>query len=99
MSGTQQMPRPDIDEVEFPDVMPPFGRSAVRVTGDGEVWVRRQQPSSASTVLYDVFDGDGELARRVAFTGRRSVVGFGDGVVYVTATDEDDLQWLERYPR
>ena len=47
--------------------------------------------------LYDVFDAAGERVRQVRLGENRLVVGFGAGVVYVVVTDDDDLQWLERY--
>jgi hypothetical protein len=47
--------------------------------------------------VYDVFDVAGRLTRQIALDGERVIVGFGAGAVYVARTDEDDLQWLERY--
>ena len=91
------MPRPDIDEVDFPDYMPPFGTSAVRITPDGEVWVQRTQPSSEQRPLFDVFDESGNRVRQVRLPAGRELVGFGSRWVYAVAVDEDDLQWLERY--
>ena len=37
------------------------------------------------------------LVGRVILPEMRSVVGFGDGVVYLARTDEFDLQWLEKH--
>lgn len=98
--GTVQMPKPDLDEVDFPDQKPPFPASGVRTTPEGNVWVlRHQRARDESRPLYDVFDGSGQLIRRVRLPEGRRLVGFGDGVLYAVATDEDDLQWLERYVR
>jgi hypothetical protein len=44
-----------------------------------------------------VFDGTGRLSRRISLDGDRTILGFGPGAVYVARTDEDDLQWIERY--
>lgn len=86
------------DEPEWPAVKPPFsGRNAVLVTPEGEVWVERTRKASDATPAYDVFDGAGRLARQVTLRPRSRVVGFGKGVVYVVRSDEDDLQYLERY--
>jgi hypothetical protein len=47
--------------------------------------------------VYDVFGVDGRLVRRVSFPAKTKLVGFGQGTVYAVRTDEDDLQYLERY--
>jgi hypothetical protein len=95
---TRRVPRPDIDQQQWPDVMPPFtGSRAVLAAPNGELWVRRAQPASSKTTVYDVFDATGRLARQVSLDGDRTILGFGPGAVYVARTDEDDLQWIERY--
>jgi hypothetical protein len=95
---TRRPPRPNIDRIEWPDVMPPFtGTRAVIASPAGELWVRRAQGANAKTVIYDVFDARGALVRRVALEGQRALLGFGPGVAYVARTDDDDLQWIERY--
>jgi len=82
----------------WPEVMPAFtGSRAVLAAPNGELWVRRAQPAAADGSTYDVFDQQGRLVRQVAFTGQRVVLGVGAGVVFVSRTDEDDLQWIERY--
>lgn len=88
------------DEPEWPTVKPPFsGRSAVLVTPEGEVWVERTRKAGDPTPVYDVFDGSGQLTRQVTLRPRSRVVGFGTGAVYLVRSDEDDLQYLERYRR
>jgi hypothetical protein len=95
---TGRPPRPDIAKMTWPDVMPPFtGTRAVLAAPNGELWVRRAQPARAPGTLYDVFDGRGRLVRQVTLDGNRVVIGFGPGSVFVARTDEDDLQWIERY--
>jgi hypothetical protein len=95
---TRRPPRPDIDKLTWPEVMPPFtGSRAVLAAPNGELWVRRAQPAKARGGVYDVFDAQGRLTRQVTLDGNRVVLGFGPGVVFVTRTDEDDLQWIERY--
>jgi hypothetical protein len=95
---TMQPPRPNIDEQEWPEFMPPFTGSA-RITGEGEVWIERSRPASAKRELYDVFDSQGRLVRQIEMAEGRRLIGFGKGVLYAVRTDEDDLQWLERYAR
>lgn len=95
---TRRPPRPNIDRMTWPEVMPAFtGSRAVLATPAGELWVRKSQPAGADGATYDVFDQQGRLIRQVAFTGDRVVLGFGPGSVFVARTDDDDLQWIERY--
>ncbi len=97
--GTFQVPRPDLDEIDFPDYKPPFPVSGVRATPDGQIWVQRYQRHNEDRALFDVFSDRGELVKQVRLPAGRRLVGFGDGVLYAVMTDEDDLQWLERYGR
>jgi hypothetical protein len=95
---TRRPPRPDITRMTWPEVMPAFtGSRAVLAAPTGELWVRRAQPAKASGAVYDVFDAAGRRVRQVTLEGNRVVLGFGPGVVFVARTDEDDLQWIERY--
>lgn len=95
---TRRLPRPDIDRMEWPEVMPPFsGPRAVLAAPQGELWVLRSRPANTRARVYDVFDGRGRLVRQVSLEGDRAVLAFGPGAVYVARTDEDDLVWLERY--
>ena len=96
---TLEMPRPDPDEVDFPDYKPPFPVSAVRATPDRQIWVERYQRHNEDRALFDVFGDRGELVKQVRLPAGRRLVGFGDGVLYAVMTDEDDLEWLERYER
>ncbi len=95
-SQTMRMPRPDPDDMEWPEVKPPFPANAARVTPDGALWVQRHV-AYGQPQLFDVFDQTGVRVRQVELLPGRRIVGFGDGVVYVVNVDEDDLQWLEAY--
>lgn len=92
------LPRPDLDDIVWPEAKPPFPVGGVTLTPEGEVWVRRYvafgEPES-----FDVFDEEGRLIRRVNLPEGRQVAGFGRGTLYAVYIDEDDLQWLERYFR
>ena len=93
-------PGPPAQDPEFSETMPPFlGRGAVLATPDGEVWVLRSRPAGDKIPTYDVFDRTGALVKKVRLNPESRVVGFGKGAVYVARTDEDDLQYLERYRR
>jgi hypothetical protein len=90
-------PRPDVDRMEFPEVMPPFPAGAVYASPDGELWVERSRPADQARRTYDVFDASGNRSRQVVLPESRRLLGFGDGVLYVIRTDDDGLEWIERY--
>lgn len=85
---------------EFAETKPPYdGQGAVQVTPEGEVWILRTRPAGDKVPTYDVFDRSGALVRKVSLNPSSRVVGFGKGVVYVARTDEDDLQYLQRFAK
>jgi len=88
---------PGESEPEFEETKPAF--SGAQVAPNGEVWVARYRTAADDKPLYDVFDGAGKLVRKVRLAPRSSVVGFGNGTVYVVRRDEDDLQYLQRFAR
>jgi len=90
---------PNLPEPTFAETKPPFTGNAVQVTPEGEVWVLRTRRAGDKVPVYDVFDGAGRLARKVSLSPGSRVVGFGRGTVYVVRTDEDDLEYLQRFTR
>jgi hypothetical protein len=94
---TMRPPRPDIDNMEWPEYMPPTVARTARVAPDGTLWAERSAPSDAKQRTYDVFDASGNLVQQVSLPADRRVAAFGEGVVYVIRSDEDDLQWVERF--
>jgi len=46
---------------------------------------------------FDVFDQTGRVVSRVALPAETRLIGFGNGTVYLARSDEDDLQYLQRY--
>ena len=74
------------------------GRPAM-LGAEGELWVTRAVANDATAAIADVFDAPGLVVRRVAFLATHRVAGFGKGTVYLVRTDDDGLQWLERYKR
>lgn len=90
--GRQQ----NIDNYEWPDVMPAFRANRVFVAPNGEAWVQRYA-SAGSPAHYDVFNRAAQLVRTVVLPEGREVVALGERAVYVTWPDEFDLIWLEKY--
>jgi hypothetical protein len=80
---TVTLPRPNIDELDWPEVKPPFPRNALRVTPDGEAWVQRHV-KSGEPETYDVFDASGRRVRQVVLPEGRTLVGFGRGTLYAS---------------
>lgn len=84
---------------DWPEVKPPFrsGFQSVLARPNGELWVRRTEGASAKGTLYDVFNTAGTLAYQVRVQDGWTLVGFGNGTVYTTRKDEDDLVYLQRH--
>ncbi|MBU6365684.1 MAG: hypothetical protein KJT01_05685 [Gemmatimonadetes bacterium] len=82
----------------WPATKPAFPENGMMAAPNGEVWVLRHRKAGDEVPVYDVFSAAGRLVRRAQFPARTRVVGFGPGgVVYTVRSDEDDLQWLQRY--
>ena len=84
---------------DWPEVKPPFrsGMQSVIARPNGELWVRRTEGASAKGTLYDVFNSAGSVAYQVRVQEGWTLVGFGNGTVYTTRKDEDDLVYLQRH--
>lgn len=89
---------PAIPDSDFPATMPPFTGNAMLVAPNGEIWVARSRAASDKTPTYDIWSATGQLVGRATLRANSTVVGFGQGAVYVARQDpEDDLRYLERY--
>jgi hypothetical protein len=88
---------------DWPDVMPPFLAGGnfpppgAMARPNGEIWVQRTQRPGNDAPLYDVFDASGKVIGRVVLPAKTRLLGFGQGTVYLVRTDDDDLQYLQRY--
>jgi hypothetical protein len=84
---------------DWPEVKPPFrpGFQSVLARPNGELWVRRTEVASAKGTLYDVINAAGTVAYQVRIQDGWTLVGFGNGTVYTTKKDEDDLVYLQRH--
>jgi hypothetical protein len=96
-TSMQVMRRPYTAPASWPDVLPPYvGAQATWVAPDGNLWVKRAlSPSAPAT--FDVIDGAARLVERVTLPARTALLGFGNGTVYLVRSDDDDLQYLQRY--
>lgn len=83
----------------WPEVKPPFrsGQGSVLARANGELWIRRTEDRRASGTLYDVINPQGQVAYQVRVPEGVNVVGFGNGTVYTTVRDADDLLFLRRH--
>jgi len=86
----------DLDQYEWPDLLPPFHPGRLPIDPLDRAWVRRHV-GAGRAAIYDVFDRGGERVRTIELGRDRVVIGFGEGTVYVVAYDEFDLNYLERY--
>jgi hypothetical protein len=84
---------------DWPEVKPPFrpGQSSVWARPNGDLWVRRTEPAGAKGALYDVIDAQGAVMYQVRLPTGITLVGFGNGTIYTTKADEDDLLYLQRH--
>lgn len=90
-------PEPSADDYDWPATKPYFDAASVQMSPAGELWSERTRVAGDDIAVYDVFNASGTLARRVTFPAKTRLVGFGAGTIYAVRTDDDDLQYLERY--
>jgi hypothetical protein len=83
--------------VEWPDYKPAFLAGAAVIDLEGRLWVLKTRRHDELIPVYDIIDGSGRLVERIALPPRTRLVGFGRGVVYLSRSDADDLEWLGRY--
>jgi hypothetical protein len=86
-----------LPEPEWQETKPAFSRGNTVVAPNGEIWVMRNRHSSDDTPTADAFNVQGRLVGRVVFPKGSQFVGFGAKWVYLARTDEDGLQYLQRY--
>ena len=88
-------PPPEDGPTTFPDFKGPFVGSVVAAP-NGQILVQKHVPADAPPT-YDVIDNAGRLVSRLVLPKRTRLLGFGTGTVYLARTDDDDLQYLQRY--
>ena len=90
-------PPPGMPERKWPSHKPPFLEQSVLAGPGQQLWILRTQPAGQDLARYDVIDSTGTVIERVTVPVKSRIIGFGVSTVYVARTDEDGLQWLERY--
>jgi hypothetical protein len=58
--------------------------------------VKRATPIRVGREQWDVIDPSGKLVASWRLPARTTLVAVGQGVVYTTRTDEDDLRYIQR---
>ena len=85
-------------QLDWPDVKPPFPFTGALAAPDGRLWVQRHVPATDLRTHYDIIDRRGNVVARAVVPNAGRVVGFGAKSIYVVRKDEDDLQYLQRFP-
>jgi hypothetical protein len=86
----------NIQEPDWPSVLPPFVYFQTFAHAPGEMWVLRSHRAE-DPPMYDVFAAPGALRMRITLPARTRLLGFGSGALYLVRTDEDDLQFIQKY--
>ena len=81
---------------QWPANYPPVAALGALAAPDGRLWVKRATPARVGREQWDVIDQAGKLVARWRLPARTTLVAVGQGVVYTTRTDEDDLRYLQR---
>jgi hypothetical protein len=87
---------PAVNQVDWPEALPPFRHGRALVSPGGFLWIERYSLPGQPSVV-DVVGRDGRKTAEVRLPVGRRVVGFGAGVVYLANADDVGLEWLERY--
>ena len=87
---------------DWPAFKPPFvggGRFSTNVVAapNGDVWVLRTRAANDEVPTYDIFDARGQVTGRMALPKGSRFLAFGNGTIYLSRMDEDDLLYIQRY--
>lgn len=83
---------------EFPPFKNPFVERSLRFDAKGNLWIERARASTDSIARYDVVGRDGTFRATIQLPPGRQVAAAGPWHLFLVWTDEDDLQYVERYP-
>jgi hypothetical protein len=93
----QNMPASALDGPDAP-AFPAFKGPFINAVAapNGQVWVQKHMPFDVPPT-YDVIDTAGKVVSRVVLPKKTRLLGFGAGTIYLARSDEDDLQYVQRY--
>jgi hypothetical protein len=98
LAGGAPMPKVELMEPDpWQAQRPPLTEAHIRVDSRGRAWVPVIDRTHADGQRYDLLDNTGKLVDAVKFPKGVGLLGFGDGVVYTTRKDEDDLVYVRRH--
>ncbi len=80
----------------WPTEYPPVSAIVAFPDAAGNVWVRRATQARVDREQWDVIGPTGTLVARWRLPQAVRLVAVGDGTVYTTRVDEDDLRYLQR---
>jgi hypothetical protein len=80
----------------WPAQLPPFLEGALVAAADGSVWIRRTTAAGARSE-YDVLDSALVVRARVTLPSAQRIIAVGRRYLFAVRTDNDDVEWLERY--
>lgn len=85
---------------DFPEFIPPFpGQNGVVIPGPrGLLFIRRSKSADFPGLSYFVVDRAGRLIGELPLASNESIVGAGEGNLYIGWKDEDDIQRVRRHP-
>jgi hypothetical protein len=86
-----------VETNRYATTKPPITDRPPLLAPNGELWVERSMPLGAPG-NYDLFDRAGKMVRHVVLPAGRRLLVLGRSGVYLTATDEDGVERIERYP-
>lgn len=76
---------------------PPFTDRPPLLASDGTLWVERST-ALGEAGSWDLFDRSGRVVRHLRLPPARQLLFLGRGGIYLTATDADGVERVERYP-
>ena len=82
----------------FPASLPPFEEDGAWVSPGGDIWVARSRSANDGVSVIDVLDDAGARRGSLRLPQARRVLTLDRHGVYLVHTDDDGLQWVERYP-
>jgi hypothetical protein len=85
------------EPTDWPEVMPPFLQNGLLVAPNGNIWVSRTRDGNDDVPKYDVIDASGKVIERVLLPKKTRVIAVGANTLLTLRTDDDDLQYLQRF--